>query len=351
MLLSICENNYAYYDRKENKICIGYDNKTASISVPKGKTINDICITEDYLCFILDKTHLVRGNLRQNLNKPEFRSVDTLPRGRSWSRILYISKTDVKKIVLISQDNNGENFEIFYELGSADFPSGHFINVTPNKTTIVDKLPENDFDSTAYVSTSNYIGMYDNTKHTFVWQKVELSQNKIYSITFGKNSVFFTDIIGTDIIGTDIIGVHNEEVPLMALKRADLKKLLKGEPDSVETIEESCIILSMHTFNDALVVVDFTNQMVMYKNVDGEYKMFVYNQWVCLLGKPRKVKVDEVDEDDILLFLTGCKNNVLYKTAKGRVFKVCFKEDLSGLKSIREVSSLFEKKEQVDIQN
>ena len=38
MLLSICEDNYAYYDKDKNKIHIGYGQKIMSMSVPKGMT-------------------------------------------------------------------------------------------------------------------------------------------------------------------------------------------------------------------------------------------------------------------------------------------------------------------------
>ena len=48
MLISICEDNYAIYDEKENKIKFGYGDKGAvgSMLVPEGKKVTDLCITE-----------------------------------------------------------------------------------------------------------------------------------------------------------------------------------------------------------------------------------------------------------------------------------------------------------------
>jgi hypothetical protein len=60
MLISIYEDNYAFYDAKENKIKFGYGDRSGSTSsIPEGMKLTNLCITDDYLCFILDKTHLL----------------------------------------------------------------------------------------------------------------------------------------------------------------------------------------------------------------------------------------------------------------------------------------------------
>ena len=308
MLISIYEDNYAFYDAKENKIKFGYGDRSGSTSsIPEGMKLTNLCITDDYLCFILDKTHFVRGRL---CPEPEFLSVDTLPEGRTWQSILYVSKTHVKKFILVAGEDNSENFEIFYELGSTDDPSGTFMDITPNTENTVDKLPESLCEQ-VYLFTKHHAGVYDPAKNTFVWQKVELPCTKLLRLAAGDNSIYYTD--------TDVIEGCSH-IPKITLRKANVKKLLNHETDAVQTILEHCIISSIHTFNDALIIQTFSNHIIVCKGESGGFLSEI-----------------KLDEDDFLLFMTGFKNNVLYQTKKGHVFKLSFREDLSGHKYFQKI--------------
>lgn len=313
-LLSICNDNYAYFDKEENKIIIGYDNKVATISVPEKMKLTALCITEDQFCCILDEKHFVRGNLRQNIERAEFRSTSSLPKGKSWKEIFYVSKRNVRKFLLTAEDTE-KGFEVFYE-----HKDGHWLNATFDETNLVDRLPEKDYDSTVYFYTKNYIGVFDTMKESFVWQKVNLPGEKIQSLTFGKNYIYFAS--------RDEFDENN--IPIMSLYSANIKKLLANEPEAIKTLLEKTIIGSLHEFNDALVVQGFSKHIVTH---NGEQ----------LHG----FEVKNLENDDYLLFMKGSKNNVLYQTAKGRFFKACFNDELSGLKSFREITKKFEMNEVV----
>jgi hypothetical protein len=317
MLISICEDNYAIYDEKENKIKFGYGDKGAvgSMLVPEGKKVTDLCITETYLSFILDRTQLVRGKLNQNIDKPEFRSVDTIPPGRTWRQILYISKKYVKKFILVAAKEDGsDDFEIFYELGTDDWSSGTFMDVTPNEHNTIDKLPESDSEM-VHICTNHYVGFYDATKKTFLWQKVDLLCAKLYALAAGAKSIYYTGTVG--------IVEGSGHVPEMGLHRADVKKLINRDSDAIQTIFEKCFITTIHTFNDAVIIQTFSPHIIIYKGEGHSGHVYSYLK---------------LDEDDFLMYMKGFKNNVLYQTKKGRVFHLKFLEDLSDLESMREVT-------------
>lgn len=58
LFLTFGNDNYAYFDEKENKIIVGYDNKIGKISVPEDTKLTSICITENELCFIFKQHSL-----------------------------------------------------------------------------------------------------------------------------------------------------------------------------------------------------------------------------------------------------------------------------------------------------
>lgn len=306
-LLSVCNDNYAYYDKEEHKILFGFDNKIGGISLPKGKKCTSLCITEDKLCFILDRSLFVRGDLYQSIDRPEFRSVHNLPTGKSWHSILYVSKQNVKQIILIAGEP--ENFEIFYE-----YEGRTWINVTPNERDIIDKLPDSDYESSVYIFKRGHIGVFDNAKKTVVWQKVQLP-DEIQSFAVGKNNIYFTVNEGVD----------EKNLPIINLYCADIKKLLNDESDATKRIAENLLIHCLYAFNDALIflILNFSKNL------------FIYDK-----GSFQSVKLQNLDDDDSLICSTVFKNSLLFQTKTDRVFHAYFKEDLSGFMSFQEVTRM-----------
>lgn len=200
--------------------------------------------------------------------------------------------------------------ESFYEEGE------HWLNITPNESNIVNQLPDFDFESTVYLYSESYIGVFDTTKNTFLWQKVQLPKQKIHSFAIGQNALYYTVMNEMD----------EKNIPTMTLYKADMKKLMNNEPDAVKIMSDKTMIGSMHTFNNALIIQAFSDHLYVWKTGDEFLTHY-------------KPKALNLDEDDFLFCIKGFHNNILYQTRKGRVFKCSFKEDLSGLKSFTEITN------------
>lgn len=300
-MLSIYGDNYAFFDEKSNKIKMRFDSKIASITIPEGRQLTFLKITDKKLMFILDQTHFVRGDLNQDLERPMFKSVDNIPENRKWSSILFVAKEKFAKTFLVARDPDTNNHEIFME------EDGTWRDVSANVDNIVEKIPKTDWDLSVFIVSymlgKVYYGVYDEATKKIFWQSPIFPSDKLHCCCIGKNFIYSSEI--------------NEGK--MSVYKTDIQKMLNNENGASKKISEDVYLSQLLICEDTGVFTTLSEHVALYTD----------DKLLCFSAK--------LEEDDCFIHMDNYKHDFLFGTLKGRIFKCRFNDAANGLVFFREI--------------
>jgi hypothetical protein len=101
--------------------------------------------------------------------------------------------------------------------------------------------------------------------------------------------------------------------------KTDIMKMLNNEADASKKISEDIFLPKLLVCKDSAIFLTLSEHICIYTD----------DKLLCFSSK--------LDENDCFVCMDGYKNDFLFGTLKGRVFKGRFNDDVNGLVSFVEI--------------